>query len=198
MQLGPGSDNWLKELEAKVREGLGKWGTLATLLVSGEARMRRKHYSRLRIPIANRALRDGASTINLECAPRTDLMGFPEQTKVLLRSPQVLSSLLSICLSRNRLTPSLVAVQLCAHLTRAVQPYPKTIKESDKDYLKFSQLPGIALDEVEKFKDVHGFDGFVQSLENSNDSCAEDAKRTVQNGVMPRSSAARSGVSLPL
>ena len=30
MQLGSGSENGLKELEAKVREGLGeKWGTLA-------------------------------------------------------------------------------------------------------------------------------------------------------------------------
>ena len=67
------------------------------------------------------------------------------------------------------MTPSLTAVQLSAHLTPVVPPHLKTIKESDKDYLKLSQLPGIALDEVEKFKDVHGFDKFVQSLEGSND-----------------------------
>ena len=66
-------------------------------------------------------------------------------------------------------------------MTQAVPPHPKTIKESDKDYLKFSQLPGIALGEVEKFKDVHGFDGLVQSLESSSDSRAGDVKKAVQN-----------------
>ena len=108
-------------------------------------------------------------------------MGLPEQTKVLLRSPQVLSSLLNICLSRNWLTPPLVAVQLSAHLTQVVPPHPKTIKESGKNYLKFSQLPGLALGEVEKFKEVHGFDGLVQSLESSNDSRAGYVKKAVQN-----------------
>ena len=66
-------------------------------------------------------------------------------------------------------------------MTQAVPPHPKTIKESDKDYLKLSQLPGIALDEVEKFKDIHGFDRFVQSLEGSNDYRAGDVKKAVQN-----------------
>ena len=66
------------------------------------------------------------------------------------------------------------------HLTWAVQPHPKTIKESDKDYLKPSQLPSLALGEVGKFKDAHGFYGLVQSLESSNDSRAGDIK-VVQN-----------------
>ena len=64
-------------------------------------------------------------------------------------------------------------------MTLVVPPHPKTFKESDKDYLKFSQLPGIALDEVEKFKDVHGFDGLVRSLEGSNDSRVGDVKKFV-------------------
>ena len=104
-----------------------------------------------------------------------------EQTEILLQSPQVLSSLLNICLSRNWLTPSLAAVQLSAHLTQAVPPPPKTFKESDKDWLKFSQLPDIALEEVDKFKDVHGFDRFIQNLESSNDPRAGDVKKAVQN-----------------
>lgn len=60
-------------------------------------------------------------------------------------------------------------------------PPPKTVKESDKDWLKFSQLPDISLDEVEKFKDVHGFDRLVQNLESSNDPRAGDVKKAVQN-----------------
>lgn len=60
-------------------------------------------------------------------------------------------------------------------------PPPKTIKESDKDLLKFSQLPDIALDEVEKFKNVHGFDQLIQDLESSNDPRARDIKKAVQN-----------------
>jgi translocation protein SEC63 len=108
-------------------------------------------------------------------------VSFLEQTKILLQSPQVLNSLLNICLSRNWLTPSLAAVQLSAHLTQAVPPPPKTIKESDKDWLKFSQLPDIALGEVEKFKNIRGFDGLVQNLESSNDPRAGDVKKAVQN-----------------
>ena len=104
-----------------------------------------------------------------------------EQTRILLRSPQVLSSLLNICLSRNWLTPSLAAVQLSAHLTQAVPPPPKTVKESDKDWLKFSQLPDMSLDEVDKFKDVHGFDRLIQNLESSNDPRVGDVKKVVQN-----------------
>ena len=107
-------------------------------------------------------------------------MDFPEQTKLLLRSPQVLSSLLNICPSRNWLDPSLAAVQLSAHLTQTVPPHLKTIKEPDKDCLKLPQLPGIALGEVEKFKDVHGFGRLVQNLESQNDSRTGDAKNAVQ------------------
>ena len=104
-----------------------------------------------------------------------------EQTRILLRSPQVLSSLLNICLSRNWLTPSLAAVQLSAHLTQAVPPPPKTVKESDKDWLKFSQLPDMSLDEVDKFKNVHGFDRLIQNLESSNDPRVGEVKKVVQN-----------------
>lgn len=112
---------------------------------------------------------------------QTDIVDPPEQTKILLRSPQVLSSLLNICLSRNWLTPSMAAVQLTAHLTQAVPPPPRSVKESDKDLLKFSQLPDISLDEVEKFKDIHGFDRLIQDLESSNDPRTGDVKKAVQN-----------------
>ena len=66
-------------------------------------------------------------------------------------------------------------------MTQAVPPAPKAIKESDKDWLKFSQLPDIALDEFEKFKDAHSFDQFVQNLESSNDPRTGDVKKVVQN-----------------
>lgn len=60
-------------------------------------------------------------------------------------------------------------------------PPPKTVKDSDKDWLKFSQLPNISLDEVDKFKDVRGFDGVIQNLESSNDPRARDVKNAVRN-----------------
>jgi translocation protein SEC63 len=184
VQLGAGSKNELKGLEAKVREALGeKWSTF-----SGVAGIRKNEDAKrafilvsahlLRIPVENRSLQDGALDINLERVLRADAI--TEQTKVLLQSPQVLNSLLNICLSRNWLAPSLAAVQLSAHLTQAVPP-PKSAKESDKDLLKFSQLPDIALDEVEKFKDVHGFDRLIENLESSNDPRAGDVKKAVQS-----------------
>jgi hypothetical protein len=37
------------------------------------------------------------------------------------------------------------------------------------------------LDEVDKFKDVHGFDRLIENLENSNDPRAGDIKKAVQN-----------------
>ena len=137
----------------------------------------------LRIPVANHALRDGALTTNLERTPQTDPMSFqnPRKSCCNLPAPQVLNSLLDICLSRNWLTPSLAGVQPRAHLTRAVPHHSKTIKELDKDYLKFSLLPGLALGEVEKFKNAYGFNGLVQSLESLNDSRAGDAKKVVRN-----------------
>ena len=75
------------------------------------------------VPEAIHALQDGALITNLERTSQTHLMDFPEQTKILLQSPQVLSSLLNICPSRNWLTPSLAAVQLSAHLTQTVPPH---------------------------------------------------------------------------
>ena len=137
----------------------------------------------LRIPVANHALRDGALTTNLERTPQTDQMSFqnPRKSCCNLPAPQVLNSLLDICLSRNWLTPSLAAVQLIAHLTQAVPPHPKTIEESDKDYLKFSQPPSISSGEVERFKNVRGFDWLVQSLESTNDFRAEDVRKAIRN-----------------
>ena len=77
-------------------------------------------------------------------------------------------------------------------------PHPKTIKESDKNYLKFSQLPGLALGEVEKFKEVHGFDGLVQSLEVRTILMRDVLRRLFGTGVRSRSWAAHSGVSYPV
>jgi translocation protein SEC63 len=187
LQLGSGSEDELKGLQVKVREGLGEvWGTIADAAGARKSKDARRAFilvsaHLLRIPVAEQSLRDGASNSKIQCFIQTDITGPLEQTKVLLQSPQVLSSLLNICLSRNWLTPSLAAVQLTAHLTQAVPPPPKTIKESDKDLLKFSQLPDIPLNEVEKFKDVHGFDRLIQGLESSNDPRAGDIKKAVRN-----------------
>ena len=187
LRLGPGFPNELQGLEAKVRERLGeKWGTLVAAAGVRGSKDAKKAFilvsaHLLRIPVRDQSLRDGAPNPRLECVQPTDFTSSLEQTKLLLQSPQVMSSLLNICLSRNWLTPSLAAVQLSAHLTQAVPPPPKTIKESDKDWLKFSQLPDIDLDEIDKFKDVHGFDGLIQNLESSNDPRAGDVKKAVQN-----------------
>ena len=186
LEQNSGFESELKGLEAKVREGLGeKWGTLAdTAGVRTNKEAKRAFIllsaHLLRIHVGNQSLRDGVLNTIFECVPQTNVMNFPEQTKILLHSPQVLSSLLNICLSRNWLTPSLAAVQLSAHLTQAVPP-PKSTKESDKDLLKFSQLPDITLDEAEKFKDVHGFDRLIQNLESLNDPRVGDVKKAVRN-----------------
>ena len=187
LQLNSGSVDELNRLEAKVREGLGEaWApTVNAAGVRNNAGAKRAFIlvsaHLLRIPVVNQSLRNGASNSNLQRILQADLVDPSEQTNLLLQSPQVLSSLLNICLSRNWLTPSLAAVQLTAHLTQAVPPPPKTIKESDKDLLKFSQLPDIALDEVEKFKDVHDFDRLIQDLESSNDPRVEDVKKAIRN-----------------
>jgi len=187
LQLGSESASELRGLETKVRDGLGeKWGTLAGAAgVRGGKDAKRAFVlvsaHLLRIPVTNQSLRDGAQSAHLEYVRPTNSTNLLEQTKILLQSPQVLNSLLNICLSRNWLTPSLAAVQLSAHLTQAVPPPPKTVKESDKDWLKFSQLPDIALDEVEKFKNVRGFDGLIQNLESSNDPRAGEVKKAVRN-----------------
>lgn len=187
LQLSSGSANELKELEAKVREGLGeKWGILAGAAGARSSKDAKRAFvlvsaHLLRIPVASQTLRDGAPVkISIH-----SILGLThptlEQTTILLQSPQVLNSLLNICLSRSWLHPSLAAVQLSAHLTQAVPPPPKAIKESDKDWLKFSQLPDISLDEVDKFKDVHGFDRLIQNLESSNDPRVGDVKKAVRN-----------------
>jgi hypothetical protein len=78
LELGSGSANELKELEAKVREGLGeKWGTLAGAAGARESKDAKRAFiflsaHLLRIPLTNQSLRDGAPNVNLECVPRTD------------------------------------------------------------------------------------------------------------------------------
>jgi len=78
LQLSSGSENELKQLEAKIREGLGeKWGTLATAAGVRESKDAKKAFilvsaHLLRIPVTNQGLRDGASSPNLECVLRTD------------------------------------------------------------------------------------------------------------------------------
>ena len=187
LQLSSGSGDELNRLEARVREGLGEvWGTIANAAGVKKSKDAKRAFilisaHLLRIPVTNQCLRDGTQSTDLQRVLQTNISDPSEQTKILLQSPQVLNSLLSICLSRNWLTPSLAAVQLCAHLTQAVPPPPKTIKESDKDLLKFSQLPDITLDEVENFKDVHDFDQLIQDLESSNDPRVGDVKKAVQN-----------------
>ena len=187
LRLNSEFENELKGIEAKVRERFGeKWGTLVDAAGARKSKDAKRAFvlvsaHLLRVPVTNQSLRDGVLDTNLGSTPKTDVVDSPEQTEILLQSPQVLSSLLNICLSRNWLTPSLAAVQLNAHLTQAVPPAPKPIKESDKDWLKFSQLPDITLDEVEKFKDAHTFDQLLQNLESSNDPRTGDVKKVIQN-----------------
>ena len=83
LQLGSGSAGELKELEAKVRDRLGeKWGTLAGAAGVRENKDAKRAFilvsaHLLRIPVANRSLRDGSSHANLECFPRTDSINQP-------------------------------------------------------------------------------------------------------------------------
>jgi len=76
LQLSSGSADELKELETKVRGGLGeKWGTLAGAAGARESKDAKRAFilvsaHLLRIPVANRGLRDGASNHNPECFSR--------------------------------------------------------------------------------------------------------------------------------
>ena len=78
LQLGSGSTNELKELEAKVREGLGdKWGALANAAgIRGNKDARRAFIlvsaHLLRIPVTNQSLRDGAPNPGPNVSIRTD------------------------------------------------------------------------------------------------------------------------------
>ena len=66
LQLSSGSANKLKELETKVRDGLGeKWGILAGAAGARESKDAKRAFvlvsaHLLRIPVANQSLRDGA------------------------------------------------------------------------------------------------------------------------------------------
>ena len=131
-------------------------------------------------------------------ALQADPGNFPEQTEILLRSPQVLSSLLNICLSRNLLTPSLAAVQLIAHLTQAVPPHPKTIKESDKDYLKFSQPPASPRVKLKGSKTFAGLTGLFRAWRARTTLVREMLGRPFGTGAMTRSWAVLSGVIFPV
>jgi len=79
LQLSSGSADELKELETKVREGLGeKWGTLAGAAGARESKGAKRAFvlvsaHLLRIPVANRSLRDGVSNPNPECFLQTDV-----------------------------------------------------------------------------------------------------------------------------
>ena len=78
LQLTSGSESELKELEAKVREGLGeKWGTLAGAAGARESKDAKRAFvlvstHLLRIPVTNQSLRDGAPNTNLGYCLRTD------------------------------------------------------------------------------------------------------------------------------
>jgi len=80
LQLGSGTANELKELEAKVRDQFGdKWGTLAGAAGVRESKDAKRAFvlvsaHLLRIPVANQSLRDGALNANPECFPRTNVI----------------------------------------------------------------------------------------------------------------------------
>jgi len=79
LQLSSGFVNELKELETKVRDGLGeKWGTLAGAAGARESQDAKRAFilvsaHLLRIPVANQSLRDGPSSIDPECFLRADV-----------------------------------------------------------------------------------------------------------------------------
>ena len=58
-----------------------------------------------------------------------------DQTKLLLQTPVLINSLLSICTTRNWLAPTLSAIRFQAYLIQAVPP--------GSDYLRYLQLPGV-------------------------------------------------------
>ena len=132
LQLSSGSDNGSKELEAKVREGLGwKWGTLADA-----AGVRRSLDSRFRSPIEDTRSKPRSPGRYVGHQPSAHfklILGMFQNKQKFRYSLPRSSVLLNICLSQNWLIPSLATVQLSARLTQAVPPHMKTIKESDKD-----------------------------------------------------------------
>lgn len=91
-----------------------------------------------------------------------------------------MNSLLNISLARNWLAPSLATMRLTAYLAQAVPLPPRAYKESDQEYLKFAQLPGIQLNEIPTFRNLRGFDSLVQSMESSKDGRVSDIKKAVK------------------
>lgn len=79
LQLSSGSADQLKELETKVRDGLGeKWGILAGAAGARESKDAKRAFTLvsahlLRIPVTNQSLRDGALNHNSECFLQTDV-----------------------------------------------------------------------------------------------------------------------------
>ncbi|CAL1701925.1 unnamed protein product [Somion occarium] len=150
----------LSELETSVKKRLGhKWDELtkAAEALPENSDIRRKglallyaHF--LRIPVPPSLQKD--------------------QIKLLLQTPVLLNSLLSISTTRNWLAPTLSAIRFQSYLAQAILP--------GQDTLKYAQLPGLNEAEAEELaKKSEIVSDVLRSLEESGDARITDLKRAV-------------------
>ncbi|TFK88071.1 DnaJ-domain-containing protein [Polyporus arcularius HHB13444] len=151
----------LEQLEKQIKDKLeDKWDELVKLAeaLPGKHENRRRAfillYSHLlRLPVTNPTLQK-------------------EQTDILLQTPVLLNSMLSIIMSRNWLLPTISAMRLHAYLTQALLP--------GQPELKAAQLPGINLTEAPSLSTSESFEAAVSALSKSESPALPDAEKALE------------------
>lgn len=155
----------LAELEGSIKERMGSnWDTLAKQSAFDEDDKRRVGmillYSHcLRIPIKSSEL-------------------VAAQRAIILQTPMLLNSLLTVTTARNWLAPSLASMRLGAFITQALKP------TENIDEVKMSQLPGISESEAVSEKRLGGRETVEdrwEALKEAGDPRKEDISKAVQS-----------------
>lgn len=155
----------LLELEAIIKGKIsGEWDTLARQSAFEQDDKRRVamillYTHLLRIPITSSELKAA-------------------QQAIVLQTPMLLNSLLTVTTARNWLSPSLAIMRLGAFITQALKP------TENVDQVKMAQLPWILESEVMSEKRVEGRETLqdrYRSAEEKNDPRKDDMKQAVQS-----------------
>jgi len=95
-----------------------------------------------------------------------------EQRELLLQTPVLLSSLLSITVTRSWLLPTLATLRIHAYLAQAIPPGEQT--------LAFAQLPGVQEDEAKKLAGrIHNMEDLVDSLKQDGDERVQQVQKAM-------------------
>ena len=165
-------------MESQIQTNLGqRWSEILTIAdLDREGSDRRalillfSHL--LRIAIPKQSLHKGMS---IYCAlSETSSKNHPEQLRMLLQLPQLLSALLTISTSRSWLLPTLSIMRLHAYLAQAVVP--------GDDRSRLIQLPGILAEDVKELESqVAELEDLVNALGMKDDNRVRDIKKAAQH-----------------